>query len=685
MKNFTINLIILNFLFASSVSAQNNWNQNCGVSVQVRTSQFQPDTIVNGDSVIVVPTVFHILTQGGAENISKSHVYRALQILNQDFNRQNSDTFDIPSPFHPVRGNPRIEFRLARIDPQGNCTDGIDRIYTPQEGIYGNLYDNFGWNHTKYLNIYIVKWIENEPLRSGLAYLASIDSGQTQPDNSDFIEAPYYVIGDGFNGFLAPQRSHLLTHETAHNLGLNHVWGALSGCTDDDDVTDTPLQDDASTSYPVFPEISCNNGPNGDMFNNFEDYAENINMFTEGQVDRMRTCLARNEWRTSLWTPSNLTATGVDSTLVPCQNIPIADFGYGNFSGLLCTDKPVQFYEAASSNANSWNWEFVGGNPALSTDTFPSVIFADSGLHRVTLIVSNSFGLDTVEKLIRILPAPANYNASMTESFEDTILNEQITQWNALGKRWSITNLAADSGNYSIRLDSSLKFFSTFFTHTFDLNQVTSTGRTLEFRVALGLSPVGAPINGGLRVTWKRPCENERDQMIGNNYRGAATSALHPGEALVPDSLRTAVTNAVFIPTANQWKTISLTIPDSISGEVQIGFDWGSFTPTNKLKGLYIDNIKVKSGSVAIEENNSALNWKIFPNPASDELIISLENKLKESNIAILDITGKLIFSTVEKVNSQLKVNTSGFPNGIYFVQIQNDQFTGIKKVVIAK
>ena len=103
------------------------------------------------------------------------------------------------------------------------------------------------------------------------------------------------------------------------------------------------------------------------------------------------------------------------------------------------------------------------------------------------------------------------------------------------------------------------------------------------------------------------------------------------------------------------------------------------------MKGLYIDNIKVKSGSVAIEENNSALNWKIFPNPASDELIISIENKLKESNVAILDVTGKLIFNTVEKVNSQLKVNTSGFPNGVYFVQVQNDQFTGIKKVVIAK
>lgn len=677
--------MLLNFLFAASVPAQTNWNQSCGVSSRVGTDQIQPDTVVNGDSVIIIPAVFHILTQGGAENISKSHVNRAVQILNQDFNRQNPDTLDIPPPFHPVRGNPKIEFRLAKLDPFGNCTDGIHRVYTPQEGVYGNLYDNYGWDHTRYINFYIVKWIENDPLRSGVAYLASIDSGQTQPDNFDFIEAQYYVLGDGFNGLPAPQRSHLLTHETGHNLGLNHIWGTLSGCTDDDDVADTPLQDDASTSYPVFPEISCNNGPNGDMFNNFEDYAEGINMFTEGQVDRLRTCLARNEWRASLWTPANLISTGVDTTLPPCQNIPVADFGYGNFSGLYCAGTPVRFYEAASSNATFWNWEFNGGNPAASTDSFPSVIFADSGLHRVLLIAGNLFGTDTVEKMISTLPAPSNYTTSMTESFEDTILNEQITQWRTLGKTWSITSLAADSGTYSIRMDSSLQFFSTFFTHTFDLNQVSTTGRTLEFRVALGLSPVGAAINGGLRVTWKKPCENERDQMIGNNYRGAATSPLHSGEALSPDSLRTAITNAVFIPNASQWKTISLTIPDSLTGEIQIGFDWGSFTPTNKLKGLYIDNIKVKSGTVNIAENNAAFNWKIFPNPASDELIISLDTKSQESSITILDITGKLIFSTSEKVNDQLKVNTSNFPNGVYFVQVQNDQFTGIKKVLVVK
>ena len=62
-------------------------------------------------------------------------------------------------------------------------------------------------------------------------------------------------------------------------------------------------------------------------------------------------------------------------------------------------------------------------------------------------------------------------------------------------------------------------------------------------------------------------------------------------------------------------------------------------------------------GVPLVKSKTSALNWKIFPNPASDELIISIENKLKESNVAILDVTGKLIFNTVEKVNSQLKVN----------------------------
>ena len=86
--------------------------------------------VVEVPDTIIIPVVFHILTQGGVENISKEQVLDALSKLNEDFSNRNQDTLDIPIPFKNVRGNPKIEFRLARIDPKGNCTDGIERIYT---------------------------------------------------------------------------------------------------------------------------------------------------------------------------------------------------------------------------------------------------------------------------------------------------------------------------------------------------------------------------------------------------------------------------------------------------------------------------------------------------------------------------------------------------------------------------
>lgn len=215
----------------------------------------QPDTIVNGDSVIIIPTVFHILTQGGAENISKSHVMRALEVLNQDFNRQNPDTIDIPAPFHPLRGNPKVEFRLARLDTNGNCTDGIDRIYTPQTDAFNNysqMQTNFSWDHTRYMNIYIAKRPDqNSNFAAGIAYLPPIDSGQNPTANYDVLMVAYWDLPDGFNGSFIGSRGHTIGHEMGHHLGLHHTWRD-AGCILDDEVADTPLQDNNNDGCPVF-------------------------------------------------------------------------------------------------------------------------------------------------------------------------------------------------------------------------------------------------------------------------------------------------------------------------------------------------------------------------------------------------------------------------------------------------
>lgn len=84
------------------------------------------------------------------------------------------------------------------------------------------------------------------------------------------------------------------THEIGHWLNLRHIWGDQAGCTTDDDVADTPLQDNMHYGCPTFPQISCNNGPNGDMFMNYMDYVDDacMYMFTAGQSVRMDACLA---------------------------------------------------------------------------------------------------------------------------------------------------------------------------------------------------------------------------------------------------------------------------------------------------------------------------------------------------------------------------------------------------------
>ena len=59
-------------------------------------------------------------------------------------------------------------------------------------------------------------------------------------------------------------------------------------------VDDTPNQADATFNSPTFPQISCNNGPDGNMFMNYMDYVDDraMFMFTAGQGVRMQAALA---------------------------------------------------------------------------------------------------------------------------------------------------------------------------------------------------------------------------------------------------------------------------------------------------------------------------------------------------------------------------------------------------------
>jgi hypothetical protein len=126
-------------------------------SVQSQSGHLERSSAV---AIYTIPIVFHILHQGGAENISDAQVIDAVDILNRDFNKLNADTSNVVLPFKTLIGDTKFVFQLATKDPNGICTNSIIRHYDVNTNWIGDVSDyQYTWNPTRYLNFYVVKSI----------------------------------------------------------------------------------------------------------------------------------------------------------------------------------------------------------------------------------------------------------------------------------------------------------------------------------------------------------------------------------------------------------------------------------------------------------------------------------------------------------------------------------------------
>jgi PKD repeat protein len=577
-----------------------------------------------------IPVVFHIIHTYGNENISKEQVLDAVRIMNLSFQKLNPDTGMVIPLFQPIFANPQIELVLANIDPNGICTDGITRTYSPLTDVANdNVKAVVGWPSDQYFNVWVVKNIASGA--AGYAYYPGINAA------IDGVVMRHDYTGSIGTSNSSNYTERSLTHEVGHWLDLPHTWGSSNtpgdpnNCNIDDGISDTPNTIGVDNFSCNTAQVTCSTIDN---VQNYMDYASCHYMFTEGQKAAMHAALNSSVGnRDNLWQTSNLLATGTEPGHNVSECKPVADFNQKvQYS---CQNSSIAFRDVSwGGPVASRTWYFPGGNPATDTSATPVVSYANPGVYDVKLVVSNINGADSITRtsLVRILPSPGVNSIPYAEGFESmTLSNAGWTVENPNNNgTWNTTTVAAATGTSALRL----------------VNQSGNGAGSIDAAITPTLNVSG--VSGAqLNFKYAFAAKNNNDSSIFRVYVSnncGLTWILRLSKAGA--NLRTAPnTNGAFAPNSTQWvnQTVNL-VTTLFSGQPSalVKFEF-----TNDLaNNFYIDDINISSATSTNEVLAEQFGFNAFPNPSKDNMNIELQlNQSSRLRFDVLDMSGRLIRS----------------------------------------
>lgn len=593
----------------------------------------------------VVPIVFHILHQGGTENISDEQIFDEVRNMNANFNLRNADTIDIVDDFKSVAGNARIQFRLARKDPDGTATTGIVRYMTTETDMADdNIKTSRAWPRDQYLNIYVVRTIGSGA--AGYSYLPSNNLTET---NDGIVILQNFVGTIGTSNYT---RSKALTHEIGHWLDLPHPWGydpspgLSTNCNDDDGVSDTP-----NTIGYSMCDLGGTTCGSLDNVQNYMDYSYCSVMFTEGQVSRMRAALTSSTaGRNNLWSEANLVATGV-SDLVE------ADF-YSD-AEIVCQGSYIHYTDESKYGTEEWQWTLDGGYPNSSTSSCPKVYYNTPGLYDVVLTAESGSQTKVKNKqgYVFVLDEIGK-NVPYFEGFENhsSIPNDQ---WyisnpdNSLNK-WELATNAAYSGNNSARMSNFLnnqESIDDLISETVDLSILDSASMTFKYAYTQN--------NGSgdfMRLSFSNDC-------------GATWSLawLNVGSAMATTTSQ----SSYFVPNGqSEWKEqIISTIPSSMLNE---GFMYKFELESDSGNNFYVDDINIsgtfkaypvlqspEDGSAFLSDSET-IDWKAVPSVDEYEYQLDTDSTFSSSNL----ISGTKTYISTDPTGTDTEFETSNLLHG---------------------
>lgn len=664
-----------------------------------------------------VPLVVHVVHENGPENLSLAQVQAAIQKMNDDYNWATLGNGGVDT---------EIQFFLAKIDPNGDCTEGVTWTYSPD---YTNsskwpyrrkVQDLIKWDPDKYLNI----WVTKNPGAVGQASFGGVamaDGGYV------------WVRYDYFSSTKTTP-----AHEVGHWLGLFHTF--MGGCagmtpgdcaTGGDQVCDTPPCTSTTGCTPSNTCFESSDLP--DMLNNFLSYNSCRDAFTQGQKDRMHNYLTN---RPNLYSAANLDATGFTgntSTSGWSMSAFSADFKDGtngtttSFSSLLSniTASNVDYTITLTANQPAdWSASFViDANPYTNTAV---ITFPASTSKNISIDVEPGPTPAIADYSLTMIPAGNACGTSLNFKVIANVTDMIITNDGAFGNNGSydwtsyyqnglnsagnsnhtytapgtfveginngamsdVNNIYFNVGwSYPSFTDENVAALSTFLDNggnlfisgqdigweTWESSHNTPSINTQNFYTNYLQTTYladGSTANTPLTA-------NTSDAVFGT-VSNSGISDVYGNNKVIPDELQPATANAsaIFYYDNNTAKIGGIRVNNGIYKVVYLGVGIEMLADTNVSSQIVkLSHDWFYSGDVGTEELDNGLGnlWlgQNYPNPADEYTIIPVISREQESKIELIDVLGRVVISkSIKPGANRVNINTSQLNEGIYFYRI---------------
>ncbi len=310
------------------------------------------------------------------------------------------------------------------------------------------------------------------------------------------------------------------------------------------------------------------------------------------------------------------------------------------------------------------------------------MVFNEPGKHTITLTSSNDAGTSTISKDIYVSAPTASYGQYYFEGFEDIakVNNDWIFKnVDNNGSEWALATNAAYDGSNSVRVDN-------FNGDQGDVDYMISPAMDLSGmgEIILSFRYAGASkssnvnnINDVLKIYTSSNCG---ESWFLRNIRDGL------------DLVNNGAWGTYFTPTASNgtWGVASVTLP-SIVAQPNIRFKF-EFTGGSYGNNFYIDDVTVSEYGVGIQSPNSGSTaLTTFPNPSNGAFTLTYSlAEASDVRVTIVDVTGREIIQVSNEkqtagYHQQLVKadNAQALSKGIYFLKLQANGETNVKKLVI--